>query len=271
MGTLSKLRRMVLRENVSVREAARRLRISRNTAAKWLNEPQMVEPDTLSELGVRHFIEVGHGFTMSNLVRSNLRNTAAKETVIAQALGGADAEYAAYLDAIALAWTLSPNVVVDSHISGRRKVQLPVYPFARKSHWVKPVIGFQPRYLKEPAATQPIQGSITPTWETKAPADQARTYEHSQQPTDTRLDNEGNPVEAIVADIYRAFLGGEELDSSLTFFELGGNSLVAIQMINRLRETFKTDIPLRGFYEHSSIVAISHLIAEKLLEEPVDV
>ncbi len=44
MGTLSKLRRMVLRENVSVREAARRLRISRNTAAKWLNEPQMGEP-----------------------------------------------------------------------------------------------------------------------------------------------------------------------------------------------------------------------------------
>ena len=44
MGTLSKLRRMVLRENVSVREAARRLRISRNTAAKWLNEPQMAEP-----------------------------------------------------------------------------------------------------------------------------------------------------------------------------------------------------------------------------------
>jgi transposase len=35
---------MVLRENVSVREAARRLRISRNTAAKWLNEPQTVEP-----------------------------------------------------------------------------------------------------------------------------------------------------------------------------------------------------------------------------------
>lgn len=44
MGTLSKLRRMVLRENVYVREAARRLRISRNTAAKWLNESQMVEP-----------------------------------------------------------------------------------------------------------------------------------------------------------------------------------------------------------------------------------
>ena len=44
MQTLSKLRRMVLRDKVSVREAARRLRISRNTAAKWLAEPQMLEP-----------------------------------------------------------------------------------------------------------------------------------------------------------------------------------------------------------------------------------
>ena len=44
MGTLSKLRRMVLRENVSVREAARRLRISRNTARRWLAEPEMVQP-----------------------------------------------------------------------------------------------------------------------------------------------------------------------------------------------------------------------------------
>jgi len=35
---------MVLRENVSVREAARRLRISRNTAKRWLAEPEMVQP-----------------------------------------------------------------------------------------------------------------------------------------------------------------------------------------------------------------------------------
>lgn len=44
MGTLSKLRRMVLRENVSVRAAARQLHISRNTATRWLAEPEMVQP-----------------------------------------------------------------------------------------------------------------------------------------------------------------------------------------------------------------------------------
>ena len=44
MGTLSKLRRLVLRDNVSVREAAKRLNISRNTAKKYLEQPDMVEP-----------------------------------------------------------------------------------------------------------------------------------------------------------------------------------------------------------------------------------
>ncbi len=44
MSTLSKLRRLVLRDGVSVREASRRLGISRNTASKWLAEPEMREP-----------------------------------------------------------------------------------------------------------------------------------------------------------------------------------------------------------------------------------
>lgn len=44
MSTLSKLRRLVLRQDVSVREASRRLGISRNTVTKWLKGGQMAEP-----------------------------------------------------------------------------------------------------------------------------------------------------------------------------------------------------------------------------------
>ena len=43
MSTLSKLRRLVLRQDVSVREARRRLGISRNKATTWLKDGQMVE------------------------------------------------------------------------------------------------------------------------------------------------------------------------------------------------------------------------------------
>ena len=44
MGTLSKLRRLVLLDKVSIRQASRQLGISRNTATRWLQEPEMVEP-----------------------------------------------------------------------------------------------------------------------------------------------------------------------------------------------------------------------------------
>lgn len=44
MGILSKLRRLVRRDGISQREAARRLGLSRNTVSKWLAHQEMVEP-----------------------------------------------------------------------------------------------------------------------------------------------------------------------------------------------------------------------------------
>jgi transposase len=44
VGTLSKLRRLVRRDGMSQREAARRLGLSRNTVAKWLAHEEMAEP-----------------------------------------------------------------------------------------------------------------------------------------------------------------------------------------------------------------------------------
>ena len=85
---------------------------------------------------------------------------------------------------------------------------------------------------------------------------------------------ENNPVESLVAEIYATYLGGDEtgeIDRDASFFDLGGNSLIAIQLINRLRETFRLDIPLRGFYDHSSIAAMSLQIAGKMLEDSENV
>ena len=44
VGTMSKWRRLVIRDGMSLRQASLRLGICRNTAAKWLSEPEMVEP-----------------------------------------------------------------------------------------------------------------------------------------------------------------------------------------------------------------------------------
>ena len=53
MGTLSKLRRLVLREGVSVREAAQRLGIARNTASRWLALVDVTEPRYLLKQAIK--------------------------------------------------------------------------------------------------------------------------------------------------------------------------------------------------------------------------
>jgi len=51
VGTLSKLRRLVLREHISQRKAARMLGLSRNTVKKYLDLPEMKEPCYTKRVG----------------------------------------------------------------------------------------------------------------------------------------------------------------------------------------------------------------------------
>ena len=44
MGMLAKIRRMHIREKLSVREIPRRTNISRNTVRQWLKSPEISEP-----------------------------------------------------------------------------------------------------------------------------------------------------------------------------------------------------------------------------------
>lgn len=226
---------------------------------------------TLADLGVRHFIEIGHGHAMGNLLRGNLRESAAQEAVIVPAMASVDHEYTHFLEAVALGWTLAPEVGIDAHIDGRRKISLPVYPFARDTHWVPPVIGFQPRRPAPSIEPEPVSRSCALASEASS-ATTVGADANGEPSANQMVDaGESNPVEGPVADIYRTFLGGTELSTAPSFFELGGNSLLAIQLVNRLRETFQVEIPLRRFYEHSSIAAISREIARQLLEEPASV
>ena len=57
VGTRSKLRRLVRGDGVSVREAARRLGLSRNTAAKWLAQDERVEPRYPKRVGAASILD----------------------------------------------------------------------------------------------------------------------------------------------------------------------------------------------------------------------
>jgi amino acid adenylation domain-containing protein len=73
-------------------------------------------------------------------------------------------------------------------------------------------------------------------------------------------------VEEIVASIWAALLGREQVGAHDNFFHLGGHSLLATQIISRLRTAFGMEIPLRTLFELPTVSGLAKWIEGKACE-----
>jgi len=70
-----------------------------------------------------------------------------------------------------------------------------------------------------------------------------------------------NDIESSIAETWQQLLGIEQIGIHDNFFELGGHSLLATQVVSRLRESLKVELPLRTLFEASTIAELSGRIA----------
>jgi acyl carrier protein len=71
-----------------------------------------------------------------------------------------------------------------------------------------------------------------------------------------------NAVEEVVSDIWIDALGLERVSVHSNFFNLGGHSLLATRIMSQLRDLFQVDIPLRSFFEATSVAKLSQAIID---------
>jgi len=64
-------------------------------------------------------------------------------------------------------------------------------------------------------------------------------------------------IEQLIAQAWGEVLSLENVLAHDDFFELGGHSLIAIQIMNRLRETFAAEIPLSTLFEAPTVASLA--------------
>jgi len=71
-----------------------------------------------------------------------------------------------------------------------------------------------------------------------------------------------NSVEEIIVGIWAEILGINQIGVHENFFELGGHSLKATQVVSRLRDTLRIEIPLRVLFESPTVAELAAQIAQ---------
>ncbi|MFN6470955.1 MAG: beta-ketoacyl synthase N-terminal-like domain-containing protein [Nostoc sp. SerVER01] len=79
-----------------------------------------------------------------------------------------------------------------------------------------------------------------------------------------------NELEKQITEIWQEVLGITEVGIYDNFYELGGDSLIATQLVSRLRAKFPIDLPLRDLLSQAMIPAKQAEMIEQLLLEKIE-
>ena len=206
--------------------------------------------DGINELSIRPgriFLEVGPGRTLSTSVRqahASLPGPNDKES---------DTRH--LLNTLGKLWLAGATVDWEGFkYEKRRRLPLPTYPFERQRYWVERVNnGFiklsAPQVSEQSVASTILRPSV-------APAESTSTYVAPR-----------NQVESTIAGVWQDVLGVSRVGIHDNFFDLGGNSLLGIQLVSMLRKAFLLEMPMNSIFESPTVAEQAVVISETQRKE----
>jgi acyl transferase domain-containing protein len=156
---------------------------------------------------------------------------------------------AAFLRVVGNAWSTGSSVDwMALHPAGsRRRVHLPAYPFERRRYWIEPRVS-----LDTHAAEAAITSGQTPV--------AARSLA-PRPPLSVPYVEPSGEIERTIAEIWRRAIGLEAVGALDNFFDLGADSLAAVQVMSQVREMLDVELPAAAVYEHLTIRGIAAAIS----------
>jgi phthiocerol/phenolphthiocerol synthesis type-I polyketide synthase E len=140
-----------------------------------------------------------------------------------------------------------PVVWSQCHKANRRRVSLPTYPFDRQVCWVGP---------PESSLSVPDHSMSKGNGVRQARPSLRTPYQASQTTIQSRLVN-----------LWEELLGIQGVGIHDNFFDLGGHSVVVIQLISRLEETFGVNVDPEAIFETSDIAQLAVIVERSIFEQ----
>jgi natural product biosynthesis luciferase-like monooxygenase protein len=240
-----------------LREIVGQIRLSKpeipftsDVTGKWITDQQATSSDywveharktvrfndclnTVLESPPELLIEMGPGRALSGLVLRHPRRQGVPVLPSMPSAHGEEPEPRFLACALGRAWVAGAPVRWPSLWDGQgHLVPLPTYPFQRRPHWPStPAVSPAPPEAKEAAVSAPALAGQEP----------------------------GALVGAVHDSFAKAL--GVAVDDDVSFFDLGGDSLVAVQVVLDLRAELGCDLSLRDFVNNPTVRHLTSLLA----------
>lgn len=225
-----------------------------NLTGTWLTDEQATDPDywcqqlrqtvrfdlclaTLLEDSGHSFLEIGPGKTLTGFLRACLEKH--KDIFCTASLSSnKKAEPEALCQTLGLLWChgVAPNPFAYATATGRR-IPLPTYPFEKQPY------------------------SFTSG--EHAMAETAATTQAPQEPQFVAYDH----VESALLEILAKMLDepAASIDTGLPFLEMGADSLILVELVQRVENLFGVDVSVRQFFEEvDTLQLLAHFVSDHM-------
>ena len=75
------------------------------------------------------------------------------------------------------------------------------------------------------------------------------------------------PIEQVLAQIWCDVIGVKSIGPKDNFFDLGGHSVLVIQILSRVRTAFGVELLLRDVFDAPTVIELARVIEERLVEQ----
>jgi acyl transferase domain-containing protein len=244
-----------------------------NVSGQWITDDEATSPaywrrhlrktvrfgDGLGQVLVmknRFLLEVGPGRILTTLAKQRDRCVPAVATLSQDR--DSQFERRSLLDAVGQLWSHGAEIDwMPLHEDRQpRRVPLPAYIFDHKRYWIDRKVRLFSAY---PALLEDREVAKVDVRNVDEPVDVVGN--HNQKAPSTEFAGPQGEIAVRLRQIWKSYLGIENIGVRDNFFELGGDSLLAGRVHSQIRQEFNVQLPLARMFELATIRHISLYIA----------